>query len=101
MKIGQRIKYFREKQKLTQAKLAEKAEMDSNNISRIERGEAVPSIETVLKLCNGLSVSPNDLLMFEYCAPVNELTGEIADLLKDCNEDELKKIIEYIHFVKR
>lgn len=101
MEIGQRIKYYREKLGLTQAKLAERANMDSNNISRIERGEATPSLDTVMKLCNAFSISPNELLMFEYNASKELLIDEVAVLLKTCNEKDLKRIIEFIHFVKK
>jgi len=101
MKVGQRIKIFRERASLTQAKLAEKASLDSNNLSRIERGEAVPSLDTVMKLCNALTITPNELLLFEYDAPKYMLTDEIAVLLDKCSEEELKKIIEYIYFIKK
>lgn len=101
MNIGQRVKYFREKEKFTQARLAELADVDSNNISRIERGEAKPNLETLVKLCNALGVSPNELLLFEYNAAPEMLKSEIAVLLRDCSTEDLKKIIEYIRFVTK
>lgn len=101
MDIGQRIKYYREKAKMTQSKLAELAEMDSNNISRIERGDAKPSLETVIKLCNAFKISPNELLMFEYNAKPELMKNEIAVLLRDCSTEELEKIIDYIIFVTK
>lgn len=101
MEIGQRIKYYRKKFGFTQNKLAELSDMDANNISRIERGEAKPSLETIIKLCNAFSISPNEMLMFEYNASNEVLTTEIANLLSNCSKEELIKIVDYIHFVKK
>lgn len=101
MDVGKRITYYRKKQKITQAKLSELADMEPNNINRIEKGKAIPMIETLMKICNALKVTPNDLLLLEFDAPKGLLNDDIAQLLEGCSQDEYKKIIEYIHFVKQ
>lgn len=97
--IGERIKQFRTQEKLNQSQLAEKAEIDSNNLSRIERGLITPTLETVLKLSNALQITPNDILLESYNVPINLLAAEIARLIDDLDATKRQKVIEYIHFL--
>lgn len=60
--LGQRIRYFRVKKHLTQEQLAERAEVSASFMGHIERGTRVASLDTLMKLCAALEVTPNDLL---------------------------------------
>ncbi len=100
MNIGQNIKFYRDKLSMSQAKLSELTDMEPANINRIENGKVVPIIETLLKICNALEVTPNDLLAFEYKASKTQLDGHIATLLDGCTQEESAKIAEYVLFVK-
>lgn len=97
--IGKRVKQFRLNAKLNQNQLAEKAEIDSNNLSRIERGLITPTLDTVLKLSDALQVTPNDILLECYNVPTNLLDSEIAQLIGNMNNAKRLKVIEYIHFL--
>lgn len=97
--IGKRVKQFRISAKLNQNQLAERAEIDSNNLSRIERGLITPTLETVLKLSNALQITPNDILLESYDVPANLLDSEIARLIGDMSTAKRQKVIEYIHFL--
>lgn len=44
----------RNKQNLTQSELAERTGIRQSNISRIEKGQALPSISTLCKIARGL-----------------------------------------------
>ena len=50
LKIGNRIKKARIDKNFTQGELAEKVELSNNYISSIERGNAVPSLETFIRI---------------------------------------------------
>jgi len=100
MAIGNRIKEYRTKAKLTQAKLAEFAGIDTNNLSRIERGQAVPKLETILNISNALHITPNDLLLESYHAPTPLIDAEISRLLKNMDTDDRKKVLEYMRFIR-
>ena len=52
--VGQRFKQYREQAGLTQEELAEKVGLNSNYISRIERGDSFPRLETFVGLLNAL-----------------------------------------------
>lgn len=61
--IAQNIKLYRQKRKMTQKELAEKAGIDLFTLSKIETGATSnPSIETILKIANALDVSINYLM---------------------------------------
>ena len=99
--IGLRIKQFRLDAHLTQGQLAERADIDTNNLSRIERGQTTPTLETVLKIASALNITPNDILLQSYNAPNVLLDAEIAHLLKDMSNERRKKVIEYIQFLNQ
>ena len=65
-RIGKNIQTRRKELKMTQAELAEKANLSNIHISHIETGSVNMSLETLLTLCHELKVTPNDLLLGEY-----------------------------------
>ena len=60
--LGQRVRYYRVKLHLTQEQLAEKVDISASFLGHIERGSRAASLDTVMKLCSALAVTPNDLL---------------------------------------
>lgn len=60
--IGKNIRKFRETKKLRQEDLAEKAELTTNYIGMIERGEKIPALDTFIKILNALGVSADMVL---------------------------------------
>ena len=62
VKLGARVRQQRVLNALTQEQLAEQAGVSTSFIGHIERGEKKASIETIVALCNAMSVSPSVLL---------------------------------------
>ena len=60
--IGLNVSECRHERRLSQEQLAERAGICQQFLSRIERGKGVPSLETVMALCDALDVEPNRLL---------------------------------------
>lgn len=60
--IGDRIKILREKKNLTQAELAQKANIAQSTLSYIESGQKSPTIYTVAALAFGLEISVSEIL---------------------------------------
>ena len=60
--IGRNIRKYRLMKKLRQEDLAEKAGLSINYVGAIERGEKVPSLETLLVIINALGVSADMIL---------------------------------------
>lgn len=59
-KFGRRIKTFRTALNISQEELAYRSELNRTYMGALERGEKMPSLNTILKLCNGLNISPSD-----------------------------------------
>ena len=64
IQLGKNIKKARLKTDLTQAEVAEKAEIHVNYFARIERGEENPSIDIVEKIAKALKVKSSEILPF-------------------------------------
>ena len=57
IKYGKRLKELREKNKLTQAELAEKIGFSTNFIGMIERGERNTTTDNIFKIARALNIS--------------------------------------------
>lgn len=60
--LGNKIRVTREAKGISQEELAERSNLSVNQIGRIERAERSPNLTTLLKVCNGLSISVQELL---------------------------------------
>jgi len=60
--LGLQIRYHRHLKKLTQAQLAEKADISVQFMGNLERGVSIPSLETIVTLSYELDVSIDQLL---------------------------------------
>ena len=57
-RVLSRLKYEREKQKLSQLELALKSGVSQNMIAYIETGKRTPTLSTIIKLCDALNINP-------------------------------------------
>jgi transcriptional regulator with XRE-family HTH domain len=60
--IGERLKRQRTRRALTQAELAERADVTTATVARIERDEIEPRMTTLRKLAQALEVDPAELV---------------------------------------
>jgi transcriptional regulator with XRE-family HTH domain len=63
--IGQRIRKHRERSRLSQEQLAERADVSSQTISTAETGKKRLRVENIIKICEVLEISPDYLLLGE------------------------------------
>lgn len=97
--IGQNIQRIRQSQNMTQAELAEMVHLSIVHISHIETGFAIPSLATLLDLCNALNVTPNDVLLGQYCTPDIEMLVKekpAADSITQEDKLLIQNIYEYL-----
>jgi transcriptional regulator with XRE-family HTH domain len=59
--LGKGIRFYRKKRRLSQAELAEKADISITFLSNIERGLKFPTSDTLSGLANGLDVEVYEL----------------------------------------
>jgi transcriptional regulator with XRE-family HTH domain len=62
VKIGDRLRDLRVRRALTQEELAEKADVGTNTVARLERNESEPHMSTLRKLALALGVDPTELI---------------------------------------
>jgi y4mF family transcriptional regulator len=60
--LGEAIRARRKKAGLTQEKLAEKSDLSTVFISRVECGKESPTVDSLLKIATALNVPLRDLL---------------------------------------
>lgn len=60
--FGQVLRAHREKAGLTQKELAAKMDASLSTVKKLEHGDHIPSLQTVLILCRGLDVEPRDFV---------------------------------------
>ena len=58
------FKEYRKKLKLTQEELADKSNLNTRTVQRIENNEEIPSIETLAKLVYALNIRDKDLVEY-------------------------------------
>lgn len=90
-KLGLRIKELREKQDLTQLKLAEILDMEASNLSKIERGIQIPKEESLEKISNALRVDVKELFNYSHIENRQDLLLKINSLLENSNEETLQR----------
>jgi transcriptional regulator with XRE-family HTH domain len=62
VKIGDRLRDLRVRRALTQEELADKADVGTNTVARLERNETEPHMSTLRKLAGALDVDPTELI---------------------------------------
>lgn len=97
IKLGNRIRDRRKEIHLSQEKVAEKAGVSTNTISRIEGGQTAMSIEIFMKLVEILDTDANQLL---GTAALPEEKGQCQEILfkirclKNCDQEVVAKTMK-------
>lgn len=90
--IGKRIKIARIKADLTQEKLSETVGISPTHMSNIETGTTRVSLNTIVGIANALKITSDDLLCDSVIKAKVQFEQDIADVLKDCDEYEIRII---------
>ena len=74
--IAENLGYYRRRQGLTQAALAEKLNYSDKSVSKWERGDGLPDVLVLMRLAEYYGITLNDLVMprSEESAPAEEET---------------------------
>lgn len=103
MTLGQKIKYYREKQKISQEHLAELSHISVSTIRKYESGERKPKEEQIEKIAHSLHISPAALKDYK-CEDIVEifpllysigLFGDIQFVKGNdiCNNDDPEELL--------
>jgi transcriptional regulator with XRE-family HTH domain len=100
-KLGERIRKERLSLGITQEVLSEKAGISVSFLGQIERGERKPSLETVINIANSLDVTVDFLLADSYRTAAKSLVDELAYLVRETPEKDIKTVIEVTKTILR
>ena len=81
--LGENLRNIREQQNLNLSDVSELTGISKAMLSKIERGESVPTITTVWKIANGLKITLNDLAKEDNVEYVVRNIENITPLVED------------------
>lgn len=93
--FGTSLRQCRKSRGLTQAELADAADLSLEMVGRLERGLTAPSLDTISALANALRVAPPVLFGAEPSGikgKRRELLDRISKLLASTSDDELRRL---------
>jgi len=94
--LGKRIRTRRKSLNLTQEHLSEEADVSTAFIGAIERASSKLSVETLMKLCKVLNVTPNYLLLGVDNEYHKDELSTIKDAIYRCSESKRALLLEFI-----
>ena len=94
-KIGNKMLELRKKAGLTQAELAERAGLSDRTFADIERGNVNMRIETLLRICDALRVTP-DAILTEENTSLQIRQKRIVEQFGECSAKEKQTALELL-----
>ena len=102
--LSEILKELRSQKNVTQDDMANLLNIKRQTYSAYERGVSFPDLISLIKIAEFFGVTTDYLLGYKkdnYTGiPVSEQMHSLIKSYSDLNEDELKKVIEYIEFIK-
>lgn len=99
--IGNNIKKYRKSKGFTQAQLAEMIDISTIHMSHMETGSVSMSLECLIKICDSLDISPDDLLFGEYKLNSISATKQLSRIMDNLTVDERKLIIDFAELLNK
>ena len=98
--IGKRIKIARIRTNMTQESVADKIGVTPQHVSNIETGNSSVSLTTLVAIANLLNVSVDELLCDTLLKSKPVFIKEADDIFKDCNEYEVRVLVDVLKATK-
>lgn len=98
--IGKRIKIARIRTNMTQESVADKIGVTPQHVSNIETGNSSVSLTTLVAIANLLNVSVDELLCDTVLKSKAIFIKEADDIFKDCNEYEVRVLVDVLKATK-
>lgn len=95
--IGKNLFNYRKKIGLTQIEVAEKANLSDRTYADIERGSVNMRVDTLLKICDVLKITPNDILTEDIVS--EDFEEAIFDNLKHLPPREKESVLRIIEIL--
>ena len=95
--MGERIRIIRERIGWTQEFLAEKIDISSVHLSRVENGKVTPGVDILMRLSEEMHVSIDELLLGK--SSLNRDLFYIEEKMQKLNESEKKFIVHVLWMI--
>ena len=79
--IGNKLLAIRKRSGMTQMEVAELADLSNRAYADIERGSSNMRVDTIIKICNALHITPDEILTSD----TEEITAQHEELLQRLN----------------
>ncbi len=93
--IGNKLLAIRKRTGLTQAEVAEAAGLSDRTYADIERGSVNMRTETILRICNVLHITPDEVLTEENTSITSQQT-ELWNRLNACNPKDKETALQIL-----
>ena len=93
--IGNRLLSVRKRLGLTQSEVAEAAGLSDRTYADIERGSVNMRIESILKICNVLHITPDEILTQEADS-ISVKENELIEKLNACNPKDKETALQLL-----
>lgn len=93
--IGNKLLHIRRRMGLTQAEVAEAAGLSDRTYADIERGTVNMRIETILRICGALHITPDEILT-EEDEPITASQNELIERLNACNAKDRETALKLL-----
>ena len=99
MKLGEKLKKERIRNRLTQEMLAEMADITSSYVGQIERGERKVTLSKLVRIANVLNVSIDYLLSDTIDLVDDNLQIEVKNAMNNMGEKDKLMVIDIIKII--
>ena len=93
--IGNKLLAIRKRMGMTQAEVAESAGLSDRTYADIERGVVNMRTETILRICNVLHITPDEILVGEN-STLTIQQAEIWERLNACNPKDKETALQLL-----
>ena len=93
--IGNKLYSFRKKMGMTQAEVAEAAGLSDRTYADIERGSVNMRIETILRICEVLHITPDEILTDDSVSPASK-QEELMVRLNACSPKDKETALQLL-----
>lgn len=93
--IGNKLLAIRKKAGLTQSEVADAANLSDRTYADIERGTVNMRIETILKICEALHITP-DVILTEDNPSLSAKQAELIEQLNKCTVHQRETALELL-----
>ena len=93
--IGNKLFSFRKRMGMTQAEVAEAAGLSDRTYADIERGSVNMRIETILRICEVLHITPDEILTDDESFPASK-QEELLTRLNACSPKDKETALQLL-----